>query len=97
MLESQIKEFSNVNPGAVSFLMELLKPENCIYKNEILLKLGEAKTIRGTNLYVLWSDLCKKEMKNVYSLCENCPTDILEDACNRQDYSGFKLIEKYLP
>lgn len=91
----QIIEWSQGNPGAMTFLMELIKPENAIFGLQITLKLEEAKSIRGTNLYVLWSDLCNKDLVKVSLLCENCPIDILEDACNRQDYSGRKLVESY--
>ena len=63
---------------------------------EFIQKLEEAKSIRGTNLYALWSDLCGKDMAKVETLCKNCPTDILEDACNRQDYSGRELVSEYV-
>lgn len=91
----QIIKWSKGNPGAMTFLMELLKPENLILSIGILIKLEETKTIRGTNLYVLWSDLCKKDLMQVAELCKNCPNDILEDACSRQDYSGRQLIMEY--
>ena len=52
--------------------------------------------IKGTDLYVLWSDLCDKDYGDVHLLCISCPDEILIDACSRQDYSGRKLVEKYL-
>jgi hypothetical protein len=58
--------------------------------------LEQTKSIRGTNLYVLWSDLCDKDLNKVEILCKNCPNDILEDACSRQDYSGINLIKEYI-
>lgn len=89
-------EWSQGNPGALSFLMSLTHPENTLQSLPIVKKLEEAKSIRGTNLYVLWSDLCNRDMEKVETLCKNCPTSILEDACNRQDYSGRELISNYL-
>ena len=59
-------------------------------------KLENLKSIRGPNLYVLWSDLCDRNLSLVAKLCENCPSDILEDACSRQDYSGKELIKNYI-
>jgi len=95
--ERLISEYSKGNPGAVAFLSELLNltagVENSI---PIACKLDECPTLRGTNLYVLWNDLCDRDMAKVATLCKLCPNDILEDACNRQDYSGRKIIEKYL-
>jgi hypothetical protein len=93
---TNIIEWSKGNPGAMVFLMEFLKPENAVLGIKILSKLENAKSIRGTNLYVLWSDLCNKDLSEVALLCEKVPIEILEDACSRQDYSGRKLISEYL-
>lgn len=90
-----IFEWSKGNPGALFFFRELFKPENLHLAMGIVLKLDQMPSIRGTNAYVLWSDLCHKDLKNVAILCKNCPKEILEDACSRQDYSGRKLVEKY--
>jgi len=92
----QIIEWSQGNPGALTFLMEFLKPGNEILGISIISKLEQTKSIRGTNLYVLWSDLCDKDLNKVEMLCKNCPIDILEDACSRQDYSGINLIKEYI-
>ena len=92
----QIIQWSQGNPGALMFLMTLIEPENFVMSLSILQKLEEAESIRGTNLYVLWSDLCGKDISMVEKLCKNCPTNILEDACSRQDYSGRKLVEEFL-
>ena len=91
----QIIEWSKGNPGAMTFLMSLFEGENAIKGITIVQKLEEAKSIRGTNLYVLWSDLCQKDISKVETLCKNCPTSILEDACSRQDFSGKKLVAQY--
>lgn len=96
MLFAQIFNWSQGNPGALNFLMELLAPQNLEHALPIAMKLTESEKIRGTNLYVLYSDLCGENMANVAILCKNCPTDVLEDACSRQDYSGRKLVEQYL-
>lgn len=93
---NQIIQWSQGNPGAMTFLMSIMQPENVVKGITIIQKLEEAKSIRGTNLYVLWSDLCDRDMAKVETLCKNCPTDILEDACNRQDYSGRELVSEYV-
>ena len=92
----QIIEWSKGNPGAMSFLMQLILPENATKALPIVMKLQEAKSIRGTDLYVLWSDICGKDLGLVETLCRQCPTPILEDACSRQDYSGKALVAQYL-
>ena len=93
----QIIEWSKGNPGALNFLMNVYGPETSLSDAALIQKkLEQCMSIRGTNLYVLYSDLCNKDMALVIKLCKMCPNNILEDACNRQDYSGIKLIEEYL-
>lgn len=90
-----IMQYAQGNPGAMTFLMELFeKYLHCSIP--IMMKLENCPSIKGTNLYVLWSDLCDKDMEKVCRLCETCPSDILEDACSRQDYSGIELVKSYL-
>ena len=91
----EILKYAQGNPGALTFLMQMMNPENFANAIMIFTKLESAPSIRGTNLYVLWSDLCGKDISKVETLCRNCPTDILEDACSRQDYSGRELVSKY--
>ena len=94
---NQLIEWAKGNPGALMFLMQLVKPENFANALVIVSKLENMQTIRGTNLYVLFSDLANANLDIVAYLCENCPPPILEDACSRQDYSGKELIKNYLP
>ena len=92
-----LARLSEGNPGALSFLMQLLQPEVGEEKRTKILDLIESiPSLRGTNIYVLWSDLCERNTDKVYHLCKNCPPEILEDACSRQDYSGRKLVKEYL-
>lgn len=79
------------NPGALSFLIGIEDSDS-----EIINKLEKCPSIRGTNLWVLYSDLCGKDMNKVKELCIKCPDSVLEDACNRQDYSGIDLVSEYI-
>lgn len=96
MVKIQLIDYAQGNMGALNFLMTLVKTQNVLHASIILEKIEQAKTLRGTNLWVLYSDLCEKDFTKVFNLCEACPTDILEDACSRQDYSGRKLVAQYL-
>ena len=91
-----VLRYAQGNPGALTFLMELLEPKNMDVFIPIVFKLEDCKSIRGTNLYVLWNDLCGRDMEKTAKLCSSAPNDILMDACSRQDYSGRELIAKYL-
>ena len=84
------------NYGTASFLQQLETFDSQATRSRIYDKLIECSSIRGTNIWVLYSDLCDKDLNKVYWLCESCPSDILEDACSRQDYSGRALVAGYL-
>jgi hypothetical protein len=86
---------SQGNPGALTFLMGLMESENIAFSLDVMAKIGTCQ-IKGTDLYVLWSDLCGKDYGKVHMLCIACPDEVLKDACSRQDYSGRELVTKYL-
>lgn len=89
---ARLQEYAHGNFGALSFLIELTDDPR---SQNILDTLEKAATIRGSNLWVLYSDLADKDMAVVEKLCLNTPIEILEDACSREDYSGLKLVESY--
>ena len=91
-------KWANGNPGALKFLMTIMigKLEDIVYGITIIAKLEKCTSIRGTNLYILYANLCNKDLEVCANLCKNCPDAILEDACNRQDRSGVALIKEYL-
>lgn len=88
--------WSQGNPGAMMFLTQLFDHPDAIQLRVMASKLERCKSIRGTSLYVLYAYLCNKDIDKVHSLCLNCPDNVLEDACSRQDYSGRELILDYL-
>lgn len=94
---NQIIEWSQGNPGALNFLMQVFMSRIITINDAQFAQrtIEKYTTLRGTNLYVLYSDLCDKNMDKVFHLLRNCPQDILEDACSRQDYSGRELVSKY--
>lgn len=91
----QIIKLAQGNPGALTFLMLLIDDSNLIHAIPIVDKVSKCNIV-GTALYILWSDLCNKDMTIVEKLCTNCPNDVLIDACSRQDYSGRELVKEYL-
>lgn len=86
-----IASLAKGNPGAAVFLSELVS-SGASYTFAKIKDSG----ITGTDLYVLYSDLCNKDLCNVIKLVGACPMDILKDACSRQDYSGRILVSNYL-
>lgn len=79
------------NPGAVMAAVEMIK-----VSEETLEKIVSYGIV-GTDLYVLFNDLCYSDPFQVISLVDKCPQDVLVDACSRQDRSGRKLVAEYLP
>ena len=95
---NELIEWSKGNPGALDFLMRIfMSPETNFGQAALIAsKIKSYPTLRGTNLYVLYSDLCDRDIDKVIILFQKCPQNILEDACNRQDYSGRELVASYL-
>jgi len=90
------------NPGAMTFIMEGMKESSNIDPDgfpEIGFILNADRCgIYGTDLYVLWSDLCGRDMTLSIALLRATQLgivsdELLADACSRQDYSGKGMIE----
>tara|TARA_R110001599_G_scaffold311022_1_gene518271 strand:- start:249 stop:542 length:294 start_codon:yes stop_codon:yes gene_type:complete len=93
-----IIEMSEGNPGALTCLLGIMKfedQEDLVNGIKIITKL-KTLNIKGTDIYVLWSDLSNKDYSIMANICENCPDEILVDACSRQDYSGIELVKNYI-
>lgn len=55
--------------------------------------------IYGTDIYVLWSDICQRDTQKMIAALKVANMDaskanVLKDACHRQDYSGRKLLQE---
>lgn len=94
--KERLLELAEGNPGAITALVEIAITLEDVEIAMVMSKIEECSTLRGTNLYVMWSDLCDRDVHKVKTLCENCPSEILEDASRRQDYSGVSLIKDYI-
>lgn len=93
---NKIIEFAGGNPGALNVLIAAQQQGEAISK-PIFEALDRIPTLRGTNIYILQSDLCGGNFETMAHLCKNVPDNILADASNRQDYSGRKLVKDYMP
>lgn len=87
---------ANGNKGAINFLMELVHGNHELGSIANVLKFAITRQVIGTNLYVLWNDLCDRNMDIVFATVHDVSWDVLADACSRQDYSGRQLIAKYI-
>lgn len=82
---------SKGNPGAAVAMAEMVKAGHELTVATIMM-LG----IEGTDIYVLWSDICGKDCTKLKNLVDRCPGPLLVDAASRQDYSGRQIVAKYL-
>lgn len=91
------------NPGAFTFIMAVMKegkeidPDNGLAELSPILN-ADRCGIYGTDLYVLWSDLCDRDMVLSIALLRATQLgivsdELLADACGRQDRSGKDLID----
>jgi hypothetical protein len=90
MLNALVKQSAG-NPGAAMALAELCKDGHY----DAVARLIELD-IKGTDIYVLYSDICDKSPLATACLIQECPAEILKDAASRQDYSGRELVKPYM-
>ena len=96
------------NPGAINVIMEMLNTENNKIDPDSLMG-GLIKIlslddmgIYGSDIYVLYNDLCDKQVVKVFALLRGhqlgfLDTSTLKNACSKQDRSGKKMIDfKYV-
>ncbi|MCV9934521.1 hypothetical protein OIU80_19750 [Flavobacterium sp. LS1R47] len=98
-----VAKMSDNNFGAIDVLMMLLQketdnidPDNFMGGLGVILYL-DTLGIYGTDIYVLYNDICDRNLVEMLSTIRATqlgmfPSNILVDACGRQDYSGKKLI-----
>ena len=89
------------NPGAMTALMQLIgdaktDPDSAFGGFGAILLLDSFE-IYGTDIYVLWSDICDRDIVKTQAVLRACqlgllPSNTLKDACHRQDYSGRSMI-----
>ncbi len=90
----EILALAKGNPGAINALMNMAS--NPTPETVDVIETIQKSTIRGTDIYILFNDLCHGDTDKVIKLCKDCPIDVLQDACSRQDRSGVGLVSQYL-
>lgn len=95
---TELISYAKGNPGAITFLIQVFVNPNSNLTLAIKLenKLKTITTLRGTNIYVLYSDLANKNMEKLELILDKVPNDTLEEACSKQDYSGRELIKPFI-
>lgn len=89
------------NPGAINVLIKILNNDN-IDPDNIMGGIGvmlflDTLGIYGSNIYVLHNDICENDIVKTLAVLRATQFgmfsgNLLKDACNRQDYSGKKLV-----
>lgn len=94
-LKSKYIMLSDGNPGAANALLNLATlPAD--FMEEALRCIERAPTLRGTNIYILFSDICGKDPVLFYRVLSLAPQALVEEAASKQDYPGKKLLEAFL-
>lgn len=97
-----IAKLTEGNYGAINACLLLMKKGSSIYPYEdgfkYITNLDDIG-IYGTDIYVLWNDICQCDLGKMIGLLRIAirdphKADLLKDACKRQDYSGRKLLQE---
>lgn len=101
-LISAITKMAEGNMGAMTAMMEIIKIAPEVDPNAFMGGLGsillmDTFEIYGTDIYVLWSDICERNTVKMLAVLRATQLGLfssktLKDASNRQDYSGKNLV-----
>lgn len=96
-----VVKMSEGNPGAMSVLMQLLQPNDIDPDNSmgglgVILSL-DYYGIYGTDIYILNNYICDRDMVKMLAVLRATQlglfdSNILKDACHRQDISGKSIV-----
>lgn len=97
-----IVKMSDGNPGAMDVIIKLLTQGDSIDINDVMGGVGkilllDTYGIYGADIYVLYNDICERNLSKMVAVIRATQlgflgSNILKDACSRQDYSGKELI-----
>ena len=96
LMPAYLAELVDGNLGAFHALKEISIDMDIDTGFMIYEKIKELK-IKGTEIYVFWNDLAKRDLIMMRYIANKVPNEILIEACSRQDYSGRQMILPYLP
>lgn len=91
MAHSNFIKLAGGNPGASTFLNRVISSHN-----DILIKQITRLQIEGWQLWILYNDICGKDLDIVYKLLVNCPLHLVKKACEEPDGSGKEFVKQYL-
>ena len=96
-----VVKMSEGNPGAMNVIMQMLKPNNIDPDNAMgglgAILLMDTYGIYGTDIYILNNDICDRDLAKTLAVLRATQmgmfdSNILKDACHRQDRSGKQLV-----
>ena len=97
-----MSKLSEGNPGALVAMIEMYEKNPNIDPQDITKGLGpllslDSLGIYGTDIYILHSDICEKNVVHTLACLRAVQLgifsgEVLKDACSRQDYSGKNLV-----
>ena len=100
-LVTAVTKMSKGNPGAIRALMCLLEDTTTDPDSVLgglgLITLLDFKGIYGTDIYVLWADICGRSTPKMIAVLRACQLGlfdiaVVKEAAGRQDYSGRELV-----
>lgn len=101
-IKTIVAKMSDCNIGAITAMTEIINSGDLIDPDDITggvgkLLLLDTFEIYGTDIYVLYNDICNRDVAKTIAILRSAQVGLLDsavlrDACSRQDYSGRKMI-----
>lgn len=86
---------SEGNPGALNALIRISMNTFGLHM-KIFQHIDRLQSLKGTNIYILYSDICKNDVNLMLYLLDNMKDDDLEKAYSVQDRSGVKICQPFI-
>jgi hypothetical protein len=91
-LQMDIIQMAQGNPGAINCLIQVADSD----KGALIIDTLQSYNIKGTDIYVLWSDICDRNVELMAYLCNVVPGHQLAAESAKQDRSGVEALSHYL-
>ena len=89
---SEVIKMAEGNPGALKCLIAI---NSSLNSNSILTLIKEYGIV-GTDIYILWSDICNNNLDLMCYILNNSPKESIIEAVSKQDYSGRQILSKWI-
>ena len=97
LTEQEIDELTAIsegNFGALACLKAIIEVDDAVTRESLLLSIGDNPLLRGSKLYILWNDVCNRNLEIMEMLLRRAPESLIKDSIEgTRDEAAAKIVE----